>query len=360
MIALVNEDLLSFEPTFVRDNTSRKSFFKLKVLTSNRILQKIVPENSRGKKRKTDSSSPEDENYIVNRSERIVPLNREIIRISAPVSEITELFPKDSKISCFPVKWKDYPMSVNVTTLTRYTTQVDLRCHMTGEDRANLFVIPFPFNGMIKPLTEDPRYRIYKGFIANSAKPFFHNNRKYRKVLYLIIEINKNLFKEDHRYHTDSIDLDFESYALFNNKETNRENTNHETMHLSITSPNGDFTLSWDYETIDEPVMMHMKDMDLWPIYRFNKESYHDSGKNTKVIRAGRKKPAQRPVTVEGNVMVTTNRHGIRKEIPINTNRKYYKSNYDKPSDGYKVDNEQKNYTRGNNHGKKFQNRGKK
>jgi hypothetical protein len=318
MLTIINEDLMSFEPTFVNDKINHHKYLKLRILTTNRLLQKqsdLGHKDPRSKKNTTRTG----ENCLVDQADKILAVNREILRISAPSREIESSFKAGLKFASFPIDWKKYPMSVYVTSLSRYSRQVDLRCHETGDDKANIFIIAFPFNGMIKPIKEDPRYRVYKGFISSSIKPFFHANRKYRKVLYLVIEINKNLFKKDHQFHTDNIDISLESYALFTDKYSNERKTNHEKMTLNITSPNGDHSLEWNYEVIDHEIFMNLPNVDLWPTYTFSKDGA-DSQKSIPQSR-NKKKSGQRPMVVEGNTMVTTNKHGIRKEIPLGKER---------------------------------------
>jgi hypothetical protein len=173
---------------------------------------------------------------------------------------------------------------------------------------------------MIKPIPENPQYRIYRGLIASSARPFFFNNRKYRKVLYLVIEINKNLFNPDHKYHTDSIDLQLESFALFTDNESNEKKTRCETFKLSITSADGDYSTNWEYNTVDEAIMVSVEPgQQLWITYDMN--SRHDNKREHNDHDFKKKiNNKQKPVTIEGDMLVTKNKHGIRKEIPMRNN----------------------------------------
>lgn len=330
MLTIVNEDLMSFEPTFVNDKIAHRVFFKLRLLTTNRLLQKqseLDKKDPRGIKNPTKTG----DYCLVDMSDRIVPVNREIMRVAIPYREITSLMEAKEKIKSIPLEWNKYPMSVYVSNVGRYSRQVDVRCHTGGDDRTNIFVVAFPFNGMIRPIREDPRYRVYKGFISSSIKPFFFNGHKYRKVLYLVIEINKYLFNEDHHFHTDNIDIPIESFALFTDRTTGERRTNHEKMVINITSSSGDYNLDWTYDVIDHEVLMNMPNVDLWPTYNFNKEqSSNDSRRKN-----GYRKKGQRPMVIEGNTMVTTNKHGIRMEIPLNKNRNGGKSYY---TDQYRYD----------------------
>ena len=132
----------------------------------------------------------------------------------------------------------------------------------------------------------------------------------------MVVEINKNLFNPDHKYHTDKIDIQLESYALFKDRETSEEKTNCETFLLSITSANGDYNTSWDYKIADEAIMMNVEPgQQLWTTYRITKPN-NSNNKNGKNFHKN-----QKQVTREGDMLVTTNRNGIRKEIPIKKNQ---------------------------------------
>ena len=314
MLNIVNEELMSYS-TIVTEEKG-KNYTKIKVASSNKLQQYENDQrhNNYNQRRDFNKNKNDLNSRIKSRNDVLKPINREIIRISAPLKNIDEFIskPNDSREVNF-----ELPMSLYINSGNRNHPTVEVRCHEQGDDRANLYVVAFPFNGMIKPIPEDPRYRIYKGLIATSIKPFFYNNRKYRKVLYLVIEINKNLFKDDHKYHTNEIKIELESYALFDDQETNEKKTNYENFTLRIISPNGDYISSWDYDVINKPVMMNAEPgQPLWVTYEGSKKQV-----NTKRPSNNNNK---KPVTIEGNMMVTTNKNGIRKEISMrkNNNRK--------------------------------------
>lgn len=332
MLNIINEELMAYSTMDITEKG--KNFTKIRVATSNNLQQ--YESNSRYNKTEVRSeakferkanSGPKVKVGIDSNIDELKPINREIIRISAPLHVINEF--EDQPIDAKSVEF-DLPMTINVNSTNKYQPRVEVRCHDQGDDRANLYVVAFPFNGMIKPIPENPQYRIYKGLIASSAKPFFFNGRKYRKVLYLVIEVNKNLFNEDHKYHTDTIDIKLESYALFEDKETGEKKTNCEVFNLSILSADGDYVATWDYSVADEPIMMTAEPgQQLWVTFDFeaykakNQRNYNnDPGKRIS-------NPKKKHFTVEGDVMVTTNRHGIRKEISINGNRKRYNKSYE-------------------------------
>jgi hypothetical protein len=232
MFYLINDDLMSYEIAEILDKKTQKKFTKIKLLTSGKIQQykknyhnnnsfsmlneteKYYKDNDQSSHSMMIKEIANASAQIVSKVEKIYPLNREILRIAAPIKAI------DGVTNCTEKKLAfDLPMSIFISYTVNNQPLVEIRCHDHGENKANIFVIAFPFNGMILPIKEDPRYRIYRGMIVSSVKPFFFNNRRYRKVLYLIIEPNMNLFNPDHKYHTDTIDIKLESFSLFEDKE---------------------------------------------------------------------------------------------------------------------------------------------
>lgn len=328
MLNIINEDLMSYDVVEVHEPKSNKSYFKLRMLTSNRLLQpkSKLQGHTPGKEERPKEN--QSKFRVESQNDPLVPVNREVMRISAPLKRIKDIMGEDPKNASFPMTWTEFPMSINVTNSSRFNTQIDVRCHEQGEDRANLFVIAFPFNGMIKPLEENPQYRIYKGFIASSAKPFFYDNHKYRKILYLVLEVNKNLFQEDHKYHTNEVKITLESYALFDDRETGRKKTNHEQMDVHIFADS--VVQVWSYNVIDDSVFMNVEPgKQLWPTYTFgrddrnrssNDHSEKTNGQSTSK-RNHHRNNQPKGYSVEGNMLVTVNKHGIRKEIPMNTDR---------------------------------------
>lgn len=315
MLTFVNEDLMSFQTVKVKDTKKTgKEYTKILVTTSNKLQQyadRIDPKTrfTTQPQKKRPIPAKSKKNFIESHTDELLSINREILRISAPLSKAAS----ESEVSYDQIIDFDYPMSINIRYQSKYQPQIDIRCHTHGEDRANIYIVAFPFNGMIRPLEEDPRYRIYKGLIASSAKPFFFNNKKYRKILYLVVEVNKNLFKEGHKHHTDSVVMDLESFALFDDRDDGKKKTNYEKCSITFMSAGNVFT-DWSYKVIDEPVMMNAEaGKQLWPTYQFTSNKEGKTGRN----RGGRFKNGQKPVTVEGDMLVTTNRHGIRKEVPL-------------------------------------------
>ena len=316
MLNIINEELMSYNTMEVKDNKTGKTYTKIRVATSNKLQQYDNDTRVGNKQTNNEKKSVDGRARVVSLVDKLHPVDREIIRISAPLKNIGDFIatPDDSKSVEF-----DLPMSINVNNTNKYQPTVEVRCHEQGDDRANLYVIAFPFNGMIRPIPENPQYRIYKGLIASSARPFYFNNRRYRKVLYLVVEVNKNLFDPNHKYHTDSIDIQLESYALFDDRETREKKTSCEVFNVSITSPEGDYQTAWNYNVVDEAIMMNAEPgQQLWVTFTFDKnDREHTRSYSSNDQQRNRNRKSQKPMTIEGNTVVTTNKHGIRKEIPL-------------------------------------------
>ena len=333
MLNLINEELMAYST--ITTNEKGKSYTKIKVATSNKLQQ--YENDSRANRNNADNRATYQQApkktgaTIVSNADVLKPIDREIIRISAPLKNIGDFIAQDE--SSREINF-DLPMSINVDSTNKYQPRVEVRCHEQGDDRANLYVVAFPFNGMIKPIPENPQYRIYRGLIASSARSFFFNNRKYRKVLYLVIEINKNLFKPDHKYHTDKIDIQLESYALFTDRDTNEKKTNCEVFKLSVLSAEGEYATEWTYNTVDEAIMMSVEPgQQLWTTYDINAYRENKNLRNNGEFKKNNSK--QKPVTYEGDMLVTTNKHGIRKEVILNNNN--YNRNQKYPLHGQKI-----------------------
>ncbi len=332
MLKFINEDLMAFTTMDIVERG--KNFTKIKVATSNNLMK--YESNSRynygvkeepkfEEKTVKDGLTPQRgarvKRGIESNNDQLIPINREILRISAPLTKISEFM--DDQYTEQGVEL-DLPMSINVNSINKYQPRVDIRCHTQGEDKSTILVVAFPFNGMIKPIHPlSGTYRIYKGLIASSAKPFFYNNIKYRKVLYLVIEINKNVFDSSSKFYSeDGICIDLASYAIFKDRETFNEHTNCEFLKINVVSPDGEYFLNWEYSTVDEPIRMVAEpgeqlwdtfDLEAYRSARYNK---NDNNPGKRIVTTNKKKA----FAVEGDVLVTTNRHGIRKEIPMNNN----------------------------------------
>ena len=313
MLKFINEELFSFQTVQEFDKKNKREYTKIKVVSSNKIQQYEREIKKRERYASIDNRKRQD---FTSHVDKLIPLNREILKISAPLKKIENAL-LESSLNCKMVDFNS-PMSININNANIFQPLVDVRCHNRGEDNANLYIIAFPFNGMIKPIKESSLFRIYKGLIAASAKPFFFNNRKYRKVLYLVVEINKRLFDPAHKYHRTSIDINLESYALFTDRESDEKRTNCEYFTLRILSDKGDYETEWSYSTVNEAIMMNVAPGEqLWPTYIMS----NHNNKSDNYKKPYNKKSYQKPVSRSGNLLVTTNKHGIRKEITMNNHR---------------------------------------
>ena len=220
MLKFINEELFSFQTVQEFDKKNKREYTKIKVVSSNKIQQYEREIKKRERYASIDNRKRQD---FTSHVDKLIPLNREILKISAPLKKIENAI-LESSLNCKMVDFNS-PMSININNANIFQPLVDVRCHNRGEDNANLYIIAFPFNGMIKPIKESPLFRIYKGLIAASAKPFFFNNRKYRKVLYLVVEINKRLFDPAHKYHRTSIDIKSHMHSLLIENLTRKRQT---------------------------------------------------------------------------------------------------------------------------------------
>ena len=294
----------------------------------------------------------------------IVPINREILT----VNYVTDDQLKE------PSLLMQQPTSLKVTENSRGIPQVTVRCLKdNSENKSDIYVIAFPFNGMITPIPEDPKYRIYKGMIMSSVRPFYFNGRRYRKILYLVIEPHRALFDKNHKHHTDVINLTLESYAIYKDKETGEEKTNHETFHLDMCAASS--MHGWDYETMNEAYRIETNpDMPLWTTFKFNAKDSDNKGSrradnqfiqdkkpDTRNQSAHKFKNGQKGGYVDGNTYITKNKNGIRKEVPIHggDSRKSNKRDLDTMMKDSGMFDDDK-FDRGNRYDRKTKNGGKK
>ncbi len=301
MLTLLNEELYSFETIFGTDRVTSKETCKISISTSNKIVR-----YARG-------SNPKNQNYHkppmrkdgvdLSSSPQIETTTREILSVFTPSSD--------------PTNWKGLPISLRVGESLGGQPNVSVRCLGDGNpNKANIYVLAFPFNGLIKPIPEDPKYHIYKGVISTSVRPFFFNGRRYRKVLYLVIEPHMALFNADHSHHTNSIPITLESYALFKDRETGEDKTNHETYTFTVVDSEGMYTEKWENETLDEAVVIETsQNTPLWTVFKFRPKDPSARPQSQYQQREVKKK--QPDGYVQGNTYVTTNKNGIRKEVPM-------------------------------------------
>ena len=309
MLKIINEDLFSYS-TWTGTNMNGEPCFRLTVTSSNKIVRLLESKDQQKGQR----------GYMGDAMAPTAPINRELLKLSAPDQN-----------------YNNYPMSMKVYDNEKGIPNVELRALTPDRDnRANIYLIAFPFNGFLKCIPESPLYRIYKGALVTSAKKFWFNDRKYKKVLYLIVEPNLNLFKPDHKYHQEKIDVTIEAYATFKDREKNyAESTSHDTMTVTFINGAGEYTVDMESEVLDGRVELPAEpDKQLWTTFRFIPKDQNGNPINnntqpsTTVVNIGgarkddiyrdKKKNRQPASYIQGNMRVTTNKHGIRKEIPLN------------------------------------------
>lgn len=290
MLQLINKELFAFKHTDIWNG------YQLEICSANELL--------RYRENHVDSNS----DIQVLNMEHFSPIRRHIMNIRS-----------------FDTEFFHHPMSMRVSEeevgpTKKKNPTVDVRCLRDDlPNRINLYVVAFPFNGRLVPIPEDPKYRIYKGTLVSSNRNFWFNQKKYRKTLYLIIEPNLNLFKPEHKYHTDKIEIKFEAMGIFHDiNDDQKEKTIHETMTLTITDGNGAFTVDTDREILDHRVELEaLTSGDLWKTFHFEPK-VDDNGNTAKPQKAA--STGYFDGTPPPGYKVTTNRHGIRKEVPVRRN----------------------------------------
>lgn len=325
MLTFVNEELFSYATKHEVNAQTKKEILQLSVSTSNYLVT-----YAKGSKMDKYHNPQQDQRINKNHdidmrdNPSIVPINREILSVN---------YVSDDQASN-PSQLMNQPTSLKVTENNRGIPQVSVRCLKdNSENKSDIYVVAFPFNGMILPIPEDPTYRIYKGMIMSSVRPFYFKGRRYRKILYLVVEPHRALFNQNHKYHTDTISLKLESYAIYKDKDTGDEKTNHETFHLDMMQNSCNY--GWEYEIMDEAFRIEaVPDKPLWVTFKFtqkdsNKNQSHrqntqnqdsDNPFSGRTPNPAKKKNGQKNGYVEGNTYVTTNKNGIRKEVPIRNN----------------------------------------
>lgn len=237
----------------------------------------------------------------------------------------------------------------------------------SDRDYTNTYLLAIPFNGIIKPIELDPKYRIYKGLMITSRSGFNCNFSKYFKCLYLIVEPNLKLFNPEHKYHCDEIKIDIDTY------DHSKFGYTHTTTTIRFDENGAVQYSEFTGETCKtQPDDWYIPDQDnkkaIWQTFKFEKKEdreakehneasndgnsaredkytntsfkspafsmknddthYNDKSKHKKQKRGGGKKSSGGYRS--GDYYITTNKNGIRQEIPIrNSKHKIDKYNYE-------------------------------
>lgn len=282
MYTLINEDLFSFR--FTQDSGQQSNFpHQMEICSANELVR--YP--------KEDDQDPQKDGEVVVNMQKVVPICRKILSV----------FSVDDDFTNHPMS---YRAQWNVFN-ERPNPFVSIRCHDSGEDHGNLFIIAFPFNGRLKPIPPSNEYRILKGTIVSSVKNFWYQNKKYRKVLYLIVEPNAEAF--------DGIEypsITLEGFGIYHDLHNDgAEMTKHETLKITFTDNQGTYSAESEHEIIDHAVQLKsFTGEELWKTTKidFPKKPQNKGYRNTR--------NSDYRDTPQG-VRVTTNKNGIRKEVSI-------------------------------------------
>ena len=165
-------------------------------------------------------------------------------------------------------------MSVYTTTNKSGNPNVSLRTSERYTSDTDVFLIAIPFNGFIQEIEKSSNYRIYRGFVVHSDKKNIKfNGQTYKKVAYMMVTINSKVFDEEHKYHTDKIDLTINTFNLESDGASDEKQTVQTTTSISFTNNNGDILVDVVRDSaVVEPVDANdFKNKAIFPIFRDNK-----------------------------------------------------------------------------------------
>lgn len=299
MYTLINEDLFSFR--FTEDSGQQSNFpHQMEICSANELVR--YP--------KEDEEEPVKEGDVVINMQKTIPINRKILSV----------YSVDDNFTNHPMS---YRAQWNVFN-ERPNPFVSIRCHDHGVDRTNLFIIAFPFNGRLKPIPPSKEYRILKGTIVSSVKNFWYQNKKYRKVLYLIVEPNKDFLDG-----SGEVTMTLEGYGIYHDLHNDGiEMTKHETLTLTFTDNEGNYKAESVHEVIDHPVQLEsFTGKELWQTAKIDPPQRKPQG--GRGFNKNNNRNNSYSDTPQG-VRVTTNKNGIRKEVPIGGRRDNHRSQKDK------------------------------
>lgn len=155
--------------------------------------------------------------------------------------------------------------------------RVSLRTDERNKHDVNVYLIAIPFNGFIQEIEKSFNYRIYRGLVIHSDKKNIEfNGETYKKVAYMMVVVNEKMFDEDHKYHTDTIDLTVNTFNLETDPDTQEKYTVQTTNTVSFTKNGSYFTR--DVKTVDPIDPEDFKNKMVFPIFKDNRAN--KSGKN--------------------------------------------------------------------------------
>ncbi len=167
-------------------------------------------------------------------------------------------------------EYTSFKQSISVRDNENGKRSILIRANDNVRRDANVFLIAFPFNGVIKPIEYSKQYRIYKGLIASSdSRNIQFKNKKYQKILYLVIEPNMNLFNEDHKYHTDEINITIEAYSHCEGDAPDKDDFNIQNkLVLNITKDQ--FTVENGYDKVPAVDTSKYRECQLYKQFKIN------------------------------------------------------------------------------------------
>lgn len=251
MVNIVNEGLFSFNTELRTNAKTQDQYYKLDINTSTKIIRKNAP----------DSTEPA----------RTV---RTFACLTSPEKTYSQ-----------------YNIIINARDNEFGKRSVMFRAVKESTYNANAFVVAFPFNGIIKPIPFDKRYRIHKGMISMSDEYSIQfNNKNYRKILYLIIEPNMKIFDGDENHDPiEALNIPIESYSLIKDRKNPdaEVKTNFESMTLQITKTG--YTVDWENKVIDFVDMQQYKNTPLYNLYTWkpkNRINNSDSSESSNAAQS--------------------------------------------------------------------------
>lgn len=150
-----------------------------------------------------------------------------------------------------------------------------------------VYLIAIPFNGFIGKITDSKFYRIYRGLIVKSFKKDIEwNGELYTKCAYMVVTPNHLVFNEDHKHHTDCINLSIETYCLNTNKNDPTDvKTVKTTVTTSFYKDNSEVRVV--NEEVDPVNPEDFKGKEIFPLYQLKQTSDVRKSKKTKEHMAG-------------------------------------------------------------------------
>ena len=241
MLEIINEPLFSFKTEKKEDKRNGDEFYCLYINTCAKITRK----NDAGEE---------------------IPSVRTFATLSSPEKS-----------------YSDYHMVVHSKDNEDGKRFVTIKAVKESNYDANVFVVAFPFNGIIKPITFDKRYRIHKGMISMSDDyniPF--NGKTYRKVLYLVIEPYMKVFEGDENHEAiDELTIPIESYSTMKDKKDPNAapKSCHESMTLHIKKDG--YTVEWNSAVEEYEDMSKYKDTPIYNLYNWKPKNTYGNTSNT-------------------------------------------------------------------------------